>query len=318
MLIVQDPCGIGECLSFPRGDGLGLSGFRRSPAALAGALIIVLVTLIAALSIEYGGAEGGPAPRSFLARHVLAWGPQDEDPSIEAPPSSPDGRHYLGTDIQRRDLLSRVLHGAVTSLQIAIAAEIIALCIGLFVGAISGYSGGWMDALLMRATDILLALPLPILAMAALAVFDTRSATLVVIVLGLMGWAGIARLARVQCRSAAARLGAEAARALGAGRARVVVRHVLPEALAPVMVAASVGVGANILTEAWLSFLGLHAPAVSWGRMIVDARPDLVLRPWQCIVPGAALAVTVLGFVLLADGLRDLLDPGARAATHMT
>ncbi|MGH9870191.1 MAG: ABC transporter permease [Candidatus Polarisedimenticolia bacterium] len=298
---------------------MGLNGLRKSPAALAGALIITVVSLVALMSIEYGGdAEGPDRPRSFLSRHVLAYGPHDEDTSIASPPSPPDARHVLGTDVQRRDLLSRVLHGTRTSLQIGVAAEVIALIIGVGVGLAAGYRGGWVDALLMRAADILLALPLPILAMAALAVFDTRSVALIFIVLGLMGWAGIARLTRSRCRSLSGQLGAEAALALGAGHLRVMLRHVLPHAMAPVLVAASVGVAANILVEAWLSFLGLHAPAVSWGRMIVDARPDLVLRPWQCIVPGAALAVTVIGFVLLADGLRDVLDPRARVAGHIS
>jgi ABC-type dipeptide/oligopeptide/nickel transport system permease subunit len=293
---------------------LGLTGLRNSPAALAGALIVSAVTLIAILSVEYG-EDGGSRPRSFLARHVLAWGPHDEDLRVTSPPSGPGPDHWLGTDVQRRDLLSRVLHGSVTSLAIGVAAEAIALVIGVAVGALAGFRKGWTDAVLMRGADILLALPLPILAMAAIAMFDTRSAALVFLVLGLMGWAGIARLTRAQCLSVTARAGTEAARALGAPPSRVLLRHVLPHAMAPALVAASVGVGGNILTEAWLSFLGLHAPAVSWGRMIVDARPDLVLRPWQCIVPGAALTVTVLGFVLLADGLRDALDPRARAAT---
>lgn len=293
---------------------MGLGGLRNSPAALTGALIISAVTLIALLSIEYPGG-GAAAPRSFLARHILAYGPHDEDPSITLPPTGPGAGHPLGTDVQRRDLLSRVLHGAVTSLQIGVMAEIIALAIGLSVGAVAGFRGGWVDSLLMRGADILLALPLPILAMAAIAMFDARSTLVVLLVLGLMGWAGIARLTRSQCRSMAARAGTEAARALGARPVRVLLRHVLPHAMGPALVAASVGVGGNILTEAWLSFLGLHAPQVSWGRMIVDARPDLVLRPWQCIVPGAALALTVLGFVLLADGLRDALDPRDRVAT---
>jgi peptide/nickel transport system permease protein len=297
---------------------LGLGGLRNSPAALTGALIVSAVMLVALLSIEYGGDGSGDdtlRPRSFLARHILAYGPHDEDLSITSPPTGPGGTHPLGTDVQRRDLLSRVLHGAVTSLQIGLMAQMLALAIGLAVGAVAGFRGGWVDALLMRGSDILLALPLPILAMAAIAMFDTRSTLVVLLVLGLMGWAGIARLTRAQCRSVTARAGTEAARALGAGPARVLIRHVLPHAMAPALVAASVGVGGNILTEAWLSFLGLHAPQVSWGRMIVDARPDLVLRPWQCIVPGTALAVTVLGFVLLADGLRDALDPRERAAT---
>jgi peptide/nickel transport system permease protein/oligopeptide transport system permease protein len=170
----------------------------------------------------------------------------------------------------------------------------------------------------MRTADILLAFPLPIMAMAAMAVFDTRSITVVFVVLGLMGWAGIARLVRSQCISVCGRGYPEAARALGAGDFRTMLHHVLPNAWAPALVAASVGVSGNILTEAWLSFLGLGVqyPAVSWGLMIVDARPYLTRRPELFIFPGLALMVTVLGFILLADGLRDALDPKSRLATQ--
>jgi ABC-type dipeptide/oligopeptide/nickel transport system permease subunit len=287
----------------------------RSPAACAGLAIVLFMTLLAILSIDLGEAR-----RSILARYVLAHGPHDEDRAIAAPPTPPDARHWLGTDIQRRDLLSRLLHGARLSMQVGLGAEAIALALGVVVGALAGYRGGWVDAILMRAADVLLSLPLPILAMAAIAVFDTRSIALIFIVLGLMGWAGIARLVRAQCLSLRARGYPEAARALGAGGMRLIVRHLLPGAAAPALVAASVGVAMNILTEAWLSFIGLgvQAPAVSWGRMIVDGQPELMVRPWLCIFPGIALGVTVLGFVLLADGLRDALDPKTRIATHTT
>jgi len=280
---------------------------------VTGLCIVLLVTTLAVLSIEFGSSS-----RSILSRYVLAYGPHDEDRSISTPPSPPDDRHWLGTDVQRRDLFSRLLHGARISIQVGLAAELIALLIGLAVGATAGFFGGWIDTALMRLADLLLAFPLPILAMAAIAVFDTRSITLVFVVLGLMGWAGIARLVRVQCLSVRERGYPEAARALGAGNIRVIARHILPVASAPALVAAAVGVAGNILTEAWLSFLGLGAQgrAVSWGRMIVDGQPELVIRPWLCVFPGLALGVTVLGFVLLADGLRDALDPKTQVATH--
>jgi len=274
--------------------------------------MVLALTAVALLSIEYG------SPRlSILSRFVLEHAPDEEDRSVAAP-SPPDGRHWFGTDIHGRDLLSRLLHGARISMQVGLAAEAIALALGLIVGASAGFLGGWIDALLMRVADLLLAIPLPILAMAAIAVFETRSITLVFGVLGFLGWAGIARLVRAQCLSVRARGYPEAARALGAGSVRLIGRHVLPNAMAPALVAAAIGVAMNILTEAWLSFIGLgvQAPAISWGRMIVDAQPDLTIRPWLCITPGIALFLTVLGFVLLADGLRDLLDPRSRVATH--
>ena len=280
---------------------------------MTGLLIVLFMIFLAGLSIEFG--ESG---RSILSRFFLTWGPNAEDRTIVSPPSPPDRNHLLGTDIQRRDIFSRLLHGTRISLQVGLAAELIALSIGLAVGAMAGFFGGWIDSILMRVADVLLSLPLPILAMAAIAVFDTRSITLVFVVLGLMGWAGIARLVRAQCLSLKERGYPEAARALGAGSVRTIGWHLLPNATTPALVAASVGVAINILTEAWLSFLGLGAqlPAISWGRMIVDGQPDLVMNPWLSIFPGIALAVTVLGFVLLADGLRDALDPKARLATH--
>ncbi len=299
----------------PDASGVVLTTSLRSPAAVAGLAIVLFMTLLAILSIELGAAK-----RSIHARYVLAHGPHDEDRGIVSPPTPPDARLWLGTDVQRRDLLSRLLHGARISMQVGLGAEAIALALGVAFGALAGYRGGWVDAVLMRAADVLLSLPLPILAMAAIAVFETRSIGLIFVVLGLMGWAGIARLVRAQCLSLRARGYPEAARALGAGGLRLIARHLIPGAAAPALVAASVGVAMNILTEAWLSFIGLgvQAPAVSWGRMIVDGQPELTIRPWLCVFPGIALGIAVLGFVLLADGLRDALDPKTRMATHTT
>jgi ABC-type dipeptide/oligopeptide/nickel transport system permease subunit len=287
------------------------SALKKSPAALAGLSIILSVTILAALSVEIRG-------ESILTRHLLRFDPHEEDRGIGSPPSPPDSTHWLGTDVQRRDLLSRLLHGSRISIQVGLAAEAIALLIGVIFGLAAGFYRGWIDSLLMRAADILLAFPLPIMAMAAMAVFDTRSITVVFLILGLMGWAGIARLVRSRCISISGGGYPEAARALGAGDFRLMLRHVLPNAWAPALVAASVGVSGNILTEAWLSFLGLGVqyPAVSWGLMIVDARPYLTRRPELFIFPGLALMITVLGFILLADGLRDALDPKSRLATQ--
>lgn len=287
------------------------SALRKSPSALAGLSIVVAVTILAGLSIEIGG-------ESILSRHLLRFDPHEEDRSVSSPPSPPDATHWLGTDVQRRDLLSRLLHASRISIQIGLAAEAIALLLGVCVGLLAGFYRGWIDSLLMRTADILLAFPLPIMAMAAMAVFDTRSITVVFVILGLMGWAGIARLVRSRCLSLSGGGYPEAARALGASDLRLMLRHVLPGAWGPALVAASVGVSGNILTEAWLSFLGLGVqyPAVSWGLMIVDARPYWLRRPELFIFPGLALSITVLGFILLADGLRDALDPKSRLATQ--
>ncbi len=294
------------------------SALRRSPSALAGLAIISGMAALALLSIEWPALALDPLgvqPRSILSRYLIAYSPAEDDLSIDRPPTPPDGRHWFGTDVQRFDLLSRVLHGSKISLQVGLAAEAIALLIGVGVGALAGFYEGRLGALLMRVADIVLALPLPIIAMAAIAVFERPSLPLIFAVLGLVGWAGIARLVRAQFLSVKRRGFSEAARALGAGDLRLIVRHILPEAFAPALVAAAAGVAGNILTEAWLSFLGLgpSTGTVSWGRMIADGRHSMGDRWWLWLFPGVALSATVLGFVLLADGLRDALDPRARS-----
>jgi len=266
--------------------------------------------------VTLGAVEWGEKPGSLLTRLRVATDPTAIDRGV-LPPSSPDARHLLGTDPLGRDFLSRLLHGARVSVVVGIVAEAIALLLGVTVGAIAGYAGGKLDALLMRATDILLAFPIPLIAMGAMAVLDSPSLVLVFVVLGLMGWGGIARLIRAEFLSLRERDFTEAARALGAGGGRVAFLHLLPNALAPALVAATVGVAGNILTEAWLSFLGLGAPppTPSWGGMIFEGRVYLTTQPWLCLLPGLALAATVAGFLLLADGLRDLLDPRRRGQT---
>jgi len=278
---------------------------------MAGALLVAAVSLVALAGIEWGEPR-----RSLLSRTILAHTPRDDDRTV-MPPSPPDEQHLLGTDSLGRDVLSRLLHGAKVSLSVGVIAEAIALLLGTAVGAVAGYAGGRADALLMRGADVLLAFPVPLLAMGAMAVFESPSLTVVFMVLGLMGWGGIARLVRAEFLSLREREFAEAARALGAGGGRIAFRHLLPNALAPALVAATVGVAGNILTEAWLSFLGLGAqpPTPSWGGMIFEGQTYLTTRPWLCLYPGFALALTVAGFMLLADGLRQALDPRLRDRT---
>jgi ABC-type dipeptide/oligopeptide/nickel transport system permease subunit len=260
--------------------------------------------------------EWGPTHLSILTRLHLTQNPIRIDKHVQ-PPSSPDALHLLGTDSQGRDYLSRLVHGARVSLTVGLVAESIALFLGVGIGVAAGYAGGNVDALLMRGTDVLLAFPIPLLAMGAMAVFDSPNLTLVFVVLGLMGWGGIARLIRAEIISLKQREFTDAARAIGAGGGRVALRHLLPNAMAPALVAATVGVAGNILTEAWLSFLGLGAqpPIPSWGGMILDGQVYLTTQPSLCLYPGLALAVTVGGFMLLADGLREALDPRWRRGT---
>ena len=264
---------------------------------------------------------------SFLTRNFVGFGPYDPVvPAGVVPPTPPDGRHWLGTDALGRDLLSRVIHGARISLTVGILAEAVALALGLAVGAAAGYLGGKVDDALMRLADVFFSLPAPLVALAVIAAVpdpDTLpglrslpepSLVLVFLVLGFIGWAGIARLVRAQILVVRETDYAAAARAVGANDTRLLLRHLLPNALAPVVVAATLGIAGNILAESWLSFLGLGArpPLPSWGTMITEGQSYLTTRPWVCICPGLALLVTVLGFNLVGDGLRDVLDPRSR------
>lgn len=223
----------------------------------------------------------------------------------------PSLAHPLGTDLYSRDLLSRLLHGARLSLAIAALAVGIALVIGTGVGLIAGYFGGPVDAVLMRVVDAGLAVPRVFLLLVVLALWERTSATALVLVLGLTGWFGTSRLVRAEVSSVRQRDYVIAAQALGVPVARILVRHVLPNVAAPVIVTATLGVGNIVLIEAGLSFLGVgvQPPLPSWGNMVFDGQSFLATRPWLSIIPGVALIVTVLAFNVLGEALRRALDP---------
>jgi ABC-type dipeptide/oligopeptide/nickel transport system permease subunit len=239
------------------------------------------------------------------------------------PPTPPDRRNVLGTDFLGRDQLARLVHGSRISLQVGFVAEGIALFIGAAIGALAGYAGGRIDALLMRIADLLFAFPAPLVALAVIAavpkpeavpilnLLPQPSVAVVFLVLGAIGWAGVARLVRGEILKIREQEFAQAATAIGAPGIRVVLRHLLPGALGPLIVAGTLGVGGNILTEAWLSFLGIGArpPLPSWGTMITEGQAYFLSKPWVCIAPGLAILLVVLGFNLLGDGIRDRLDP---------
>ncbi len=248
----------------------------------------------------------------------------------ETPPTSPDRDHWLGTDALGRDLLTRVVHGARISLEVGLGGELIAVLLGMFMGCLAGWRGGWLDAACMRLVDVVLAFPVPLVVLAVVAAVPDAGSlpligrlphpeiALISLMLGLVGWAPITRLVRAQIMAARSTAYTEAARALGAGDLRVLWYHLLPNCLSPVLVAATLGIAGNILAEAWLSFLGLGArpPLPSWGSMILQGQGQLTLHPLVCVVPGLALALTVLGFNLLGDGLRDRLDPRLAGITR--
>lgn len=221
----------------------------------------------------------------------------------------PSTTHLLGTDAQGRDLLSRTLYGARISLVVGLASQSIALALGVLLGLVAGYYGRWVDALVMRAADVTLAFP-SLLLLIAIAAAVEPSLPVIFVVIGVVGWAGMARLVRGQVLVVRALEYVAAARALGASDARVLARHVLPNVVAPVVVAATLGVGGAIMAEAALSFVGLGAPppVPSWGAMVAEGRELLRVAPWVSIVPGCAIGLTVLGINLLGDALGDALD----------
>jgi ABC-type dipeptide/oligopeptide/nickel transport system permease subunit len=223
--------------------------------------------------------------------------------------TAPSRAYPLGTDAQGRDVLSRVLFGARLSLAVGFASQVIALAVGLALGLAAGFYGRTVDALVMRAADVTLAFP-SLLLLIAVAAAVKPTLPVVAVVIGVVGWAGMARLVRGQVLTARELDYVHAARALGASDTRIATRHVLPNVLGPVIVASTLGVGAAIMAEAALSFVGLGAPppTPSWGAMVAEGRDLLRVAPWVSLFPGLAIGLTVLGVNLLGDGLRDALD----------
>ncbi len=262
----------------------------RDRSALVGLSIVTMLTL-AALAAPWL-APADPV-RGSLSESLRA----------------PSHTFWLGTDVQGRDILTRVLFGARLSLAVGLVSQSVASLLGLVLGLMAGYYGRWLDALLMRLADITLAFP-SLLLLIAIAAAVTPSLPVVFVVIGIVGWAGMARLVRGQVLALRGLDYVQAARALGARDTRILSRHLLPGVLAPVTVAATLGVGGAIMAEAALSFVGLGAqpPTPSWGAMVADGRDLLRVAPWVSLVPGLAIGLTVLGMNLLGDGLRDALE----------
>ena len=224
----------------------------------------------------------------------------------------PSAEHWLGTDVQGRDIWARLVFGARVSLTVGLISQGIALMLGVTLGLLAGYYGRWVDELVMRLADVTLAFPTLLLLIAMVAAFQP-SMLVVFATIGVVGWAGMARLVRGQVLVVRQLEYVQAIRALGAKDIRVILGHVLPNVIAPVVIAATLGVAGAIMAEAALSFLGLGVPppTPSWGSMIADGRDLDQLRraPWTSVFPGVAIGLAVLGFNLLGDALRDALDP---------
>jgi peptide/nickel transport system permease protein len=261
---------------------------RGATAGAAVVVFFVLVAVAAPLIAPYDPVE-------------TSWSAVRKPPSFE---------HWFGTDEIGRDVLSRVIFGARASLLAGVVSVCISLACGVPVGLVSGYVGGFLDGLLMRMTDALLACPFLILAI-ALAAFLGPSLTNAMIAIGISAMPAFIRLTRAQVMNAKVEDYVEAARAVGNPHRRIVLRHILPNILAPIMVQATLAIAAAIIAEASLSFLGLgqQPPAPSWGSMLNAAKNFLDEAPWMATWPGAAIFSAVLAFNLLGDGLRDALDP---------
>ncbi len=265
--------------------------FRRNRLALSGLVLVAVLFLV-----------------SLLAPWLAPYDPNFIDiNAILMPPSS---SHLMGTDSLGRDVFSRIIYGARISLKVGFVAVGLATLIGVVLGAVAGYYGGWVDNLLMRLVDLMLCFPTFFLILAVIAVLEPSIWNIMVII-GLTSWMGVARLVRAEFLSLKEREFIQAARALGAKDGRIIFRHLLPNALAPVMVSATLGVAGAILTESALSFLGLgvQPPTPSWGNILTAGKDNIEIAWWLSVFPGLAILITVLSYNLLGEGIREAIDP---------
>jgi oligopeptide transport system permease protein len=268
---------------------------RRNRMAVASGVLLVSIGLLT------------------LAAPVLPGLADPEAQSLELGPTPPSWAHPFGTDLLGRDLMARILHGGRISILVGLVATFVSFVVGITWGAVSGYFGGRIDNLMMRFVDVLYSLPYMFLVI-LLMVYFSRSLWMLFAALGLVQWLTMARIVRGQVLSLKAQEFVEAARSLGAGSGTIIFRHLVPNALGPIIVYATLTVPAVMLQEAFLSFLGLgvQPPAASWGTLVNDGAGVIAFFPWMVIFPGLALALTLFGFNFLGDGLRDALDPSSR------
>ncbi len=236
-----------------------------------------------------------------------------EEPNLRAILFPPSSEHFLGTDALGRDVFSRLLYGARVSLWVGFVSVGISVAIGVALGLIAGYFRGWADEIIMRGVDVMLCFPSFFLILAVVA-FLEPSLVLIMVTIGLTSWMGVARLVRAETLSLRERDFVSAARLAGTRPVLIMLVHILPNAVAPVLVSATLGVAGAILVESSLSFLGLgvQPPDPSWGNMLLEGKDVLEIAPWMSLYPGLAILVTVLGYNLLGESLRDYLDPRLR------
>jgi peptide/nickel transport system permease protein len=273
--------------------------FKKDKVALAGAVVIVAVSLAA-----------------FLAPVIAPYDPTFqffEGLSLQGAPRPPDSEFWFGTDTLGRDLFSRLLYGARTSLIIGIVANAAAVFIGTALGATAGYVGGWVGIAIMRFTDLMMAFPALLLAIALAAILKP-SLWIVVMVIALVNWVQTSRVMYTQTRALVEREFIEAARSLGAAWPHILLVHILPHLVPHILVWATLGISVTVLLEATLSFLGIgvQPPTASWGGIINESQTFFLTAPWLVFFPGVSILIVALAFNVVGDGVRDALDPTQR------
>jgi peptide/nickel transport system permease protein len=283
---------------------------RRHRLAVAGIVILSLIVLAALFAQQLSPFD----PNAIDEKN---WSGTPLPPCFQ---SAICAGHLLGTDELGRDLLSRLLFGARISLQVGIFTVVFELIIGVVLGAVAGYYGGWVDWLIMRVTDVFLSIPLLplLLVLTAIVAASSNKASLsfwvIVVIIGALSWPTVARLVRASFLVLREREFAEAARAVGNGDARIIFRHLLPNAVAPIVVQATLDVANVIILESTLSYLGfgIQPPTASWGNMLANAQANLQIAWWAAVFPGVCILFTVLSINYIGDGLRDALDPNMK------
>jgi peptide/nickel transport system permease protein len=276
-----------------------LREIARRPTALFGLIVVLTVVICAGIA---------PLLAPFPPSEQLFDGL-----TLEGAPVAPDATYLLGTDTLGRDLLSRLLYGARTSLIIGIVANGTAVAIGLFVGMTAGYLGGVIGNAMMRFTDLMMAFPALLLAIVLAAIFRP-SLWIVAMVIAMVNWVQVARIVYTETRGLVERDFIVAERSLGAGHSRIILLHILPHLVPTAIVWGTLGIATTVLLEATLSFLGIgvQPPEPSWGNIIFESQSYFTAAPWLVFFPGAAILVTALSFNLVGDALRDILDPTQR------
>lgn len=262
-----------------------------NPLSLTGFIIISMIFILAILAPWIAPYD----PNAFDVKAILL---------------APSWQHWMGTDGLGRDVFSRMLYGGRISLLVGLVAVGISTAIGIILGALAGYYRGWVDTVIMRLVDVMLSIPSFFLILAVIA-FLTPSIVTIMVVIGLTSWMGVTRLVRAEFLSLSNREFVLASRTLGTNDARLIFTHLLPNSLTPIIVSAVLGVAGAVLLESGLSFLGLgvQAPQASWGNILTDGKEYIQFAWWLSLYPGMAILITVLGYNLLGEGLRDALDP---------